>query len=72
MNSTAKYPSIKELGILSIGYIHRWASFSQKATVTSFPLLAKYKIETVASFLLPAPQKIEMDLLFSLPAQKNN
>jgi hypothetical protein len=37
---------------------HRWASFPQKPMVTSFPFLAKYKIETVTSF--------------SLPAQKNN
>jgi hypothetical protein len=33
-------------------YKHRWASFPQKATVTSFPFLAKYKIETVTSFSL--------------------
>jgi hypothetical protein len=39
---------------------------------TSFPLLAKYKIETDTSFWLPAPQKIETVLSFSLPAQKNN
>jgi hypothetical protein len=51
---------------------HKWASFLQKATVTSFPLLAVNKIETVTSFSLPAPQKIEMVLSFSLRAYKNN
>jgi hypothetical protein len=51
---------------------HRWASFPQKATVTSFSLLAENEIKTVTLFSLPAPQKIETVLSFSLRAQKNN
>jgi hypothetical protein len=70
INAAYNQRSLQSTSLLTAYFNYRWASFLQKATVTSFPLLAENKIETITSFLLPAPQKTETVLSFSLRAQK--